>query len=380
MYTNQMPYSGRSMPFTGGFGRAPSTNRLDPFARGNGMGYGSTKQHDQGPAPTKNGLAHLPLASDGTNRARFDFQTIFVSAIIPALVFTVVAGLLGFHFHFSSPLIVWLLVVCCLAPAAYYGMYAVMVPLNHPTNAKWLMFACVMSLLAWVFGVVIGNMIYSQHMNPYYELLALNLYPSADPAAPGDAFTDAGRVVFQPGSRLDFSKAMGVKVTDTYCVVPVVKGNGNSTTGDYAFWAVGINCCSSIQPASDFTCKMTDDYTISAGMRWMDDSTRPFFRMAVQEAEATYKIQVKHPVFLKWMLDPTAELGVMSASGWHTYLKYVWAFLLAMCVLSVVAGFALSASHMTHEHCKGTGFQKYMLENPDHDPLDEEDLEIRPNN
>jgi hypothetical protein len=367
MYTNQIAYSS-AMPFTGGFGKP------DPFANRTGKYYGST-----GPAPTKNGLAHLPLAADGTNRARFDFWTIFVTAMVPAIVFAVVAGLLSFHFHFTNPFIVWVLVFCCLAPAGYYGMLA-MKSTGSPTNAKWLIFACVMSLLAWAFGIIIGNSIYSQHMQPYYELLGLNLYPSADPSVPGESYTDAGRVVFQSGSRLDFSKAMGVKVTNTYCVVPVVKGTGNSTSGDYAFWAVGINCCSSIYPQKDFTCPMTNDYLANAGMRWMEDTTRPFFRMAVQEAEATYKIEAKHPIFLKWMLDPNAELGVMSAGGWHTYLKYVWGFLIVMCVLAIVAGFALSAVNMKHEHCKGTGFEKYAIENPDHDPLDEEDLEIRPNN
>mmetsp|Transcript_113390 Transcript_113390/g.177223 ORF Transcript_113390/g.177223 Transcript_113390/m.177223 type:complete len:366 (+) Transcript_113390:69-1166(+) len=335
--------------------------------------YGSIEEV---PEPTKNGLAHLPLHPDGSIRARFDFCSMFVSAIIPAIVFAIVAGILSFYMHYASPLVTWVLIVCCLFPAAAAGILATQAQADAPTHAKWLLFVSAMSLFAWVFGIAVGNVNYGANMLPYYEMLGLNLYPSVDPSLSGEAFTDTGRVLFQPGSKLDMTKAMGVRVTDTYCVVPVVSPSANKTSTEYDFWAVGINCCSSVQPQKEFTCRMTRDYLANAGMRWMDDSARPYFRMAVQEAEATFKIQARHPIFLNWVLDPTAELASWRATGWNTYLKYAFGFLVFMCFSAAVALFVLSAASMQHHQCKGTGFEKYARENPYHDPLDEENLEV----
>lgn len=351
---------------------SPLTNA---FTYGNDKYYGSIQE---GAQQKRNGLAHLPLHPDGSIRARFDFFNMFVSAIVPAIVFAIVAGVLSFHLHFKNTLLTWVIVICCLAPAAVAGMLAARARKDAPTDAKWLLFLCVMSLLAWLFGIAIGSANYSANMLPYYDILALNLNPSVDPSASGEAFLDTGRILFQPGSKLDMTKAMGVKITSTYCVVPVVDPSLNKTSAGvgYDFWAVGINCCSSIQPQAQFSCPMTQEFVAHAGIRWMDDSARPFFRMAVQEAEATYKIQARHPIFLRWMADPTAELASWSEKGWSTYLKYVFAVLVFMCFIAIVAGLALSAASMQHHSCKGTGFEKYAKENPDHDPLDDEDLEV----
>lgn len=79
----------------------------------------------------------------------------------------------------------------------------------------------------------------------------------------------------------------------------------------------------------------------------MRDDQRPFFRLAVQQAEAAYNIKASHPLFFHWMQDPVAETMSYKASGLSHALMAVSGHFVFN--LLCVAGVSWAFSKISHK-------------------------------
>merc|ERR1719377_45962 len=253
---------------------------------------------------------------------------------LPWFVFSAIYAVLSFSFHYQHPTAAW-----CVFGA---GVVAVFISFAMWYRAKrkdkeltWYIF----STLAVVLAGVVGDMNFWYNMQPFYDIENLNTYPNVNPTKEkGQQLMDAGRVYFTSGARLNNKFAMGFKNLDLYCVAPIVVGD--EAIASYDFWAVGLNCCSGV--ASDFRCGEFNNLHARSGLRLMRDDQRPFFRLAVQQAEAAYNIKATHPLFFYWMQDPVAEMNSYRDDGFKYYLLGIFthfAFNL-FCVVCAVVGFS----------------------------------------
>jgi len=180
----------------------------------------------------------------------------------------------------------------------------------------WFSFLFATGLMAWFLGIFLGWINYQINLAEYYFISNLKIYDSLDPvSAKGQQLMDAGRVTFVPGSQLDLHKSFGFRHGDMYCVAPVSRSDNKQS--NYDFWAVGTNCCN--DHLNDFRC---GDYTSKlarSGVRLLDDSQRPWFHLAVQQAEAAHGIHSEHPIFLTWMEDPNRGIdeGLLAGLQWY---------------------------------------------------------------
>lgn len=188
----------------------------------------------------------------------------------------------------------------------------------------WYTLCFVTCIIAWLLGFYAGQQNYLSYILPYMEIKSLNLYTSVDPSMyRGQQLMDAGRIVFTHGTHLDLRKSMGFRNLDVYCVAPITIGNGSSVES-YDFWAVGLNCCSG--HGTDFHCGEYLNPNALSGLRLMRDDQRPYFRLAVQQAEAAYNIRAVHPIFVHWLEDPSIEINSFQEIGYRNLLLAMFLF------------------------------------------------------
>mmetsp|Transcript_3441 Transcript_3441/g.8126 ORF Transcript_3441/g.8126 Transcript_3441/m.8126 type:complete len:300 (-) Transcript_3441:40-939(-) len=276
-------------------------------------------------------------------RKRLNVVAITINILAPWLVFCGIFTALSFQLHYRSPTLAWCTALAGLALSAVSAFLA------HRTRMReqdptWCTFAAMAYFLATALAATLGDMNYWYHMQPFYDIENINSYPDVSPARErGQQLMDAGRVYFEDGTALDTSKSMSFKNLDRYCVAPIT--SGDAPLSSYDFWAVGVNCCGGAK--GEFRCGEYTNPRARAGLRLMRDDQRPFFRLAVQQAEAAYNIKATHPLFFYWMQDPVAETMSYKASG----LSHALAAVAAHFVFNVlcVAGAALAFSRLAHK-------------------------------
>eukprot|EP00421_Protoceratium_reticulatum_P022666 CAMPEP_0168397532 /NCGR_PEP_ID=MMETSP0228-20121227/21114_1 /TAXON_ID=133427 /ORGANISM="Protoceratium reticulatum, Strain CCCM 535 (=CCMP 1889)" /LENGTH=297 /DNA_ID=CAMNT_0008411011 /DNA_START=92 /DNA_END=982 /DNA_ORIENTATION=+ len=246
-----------------------------------------------------------------SNRRRVSIVVMLICLLVPIAMYAAVSAVISFTVHHSSPAFTWLVVflgvlvvflVSALAGTAIWMRYWLLDTTREP---YWYVFLAVTTLLAFVFAVFLGLTNWWNNTLPFLELQNLSVHPAVDPAMmTGRQLMDVGRVTFTPGSKLDLTHSIGFKNVDRYCVAPVVPPSG--VPDSYDFWAIGLNCCSG--NANDFHCGEYDSQAARSGLRLMRADQRSYYRLAVQQAEATYGLRASHPLFFYWMQDPDAEL------------------------------------------------------------------------
>lgn len=239
------------------------------------------------------------------------------SLFVPWLLFAFLTSTLSFSVRYYSPVVAHLSAVSCFLLAFLLGYLAYAAWRARSSMAPWYVFVFATTLLACVAGLVLGSRNFAANMEPYFDVTNLSTYSSVDPRAfRGQQLMDMGQALFVPTAKLDLTKSYGFRNSDVYCVAPIVSGNGSMP--NYDFWAVGLNCCSGHVP--DFACGEYNNPYAHSGLRLMRDDLRPYFRLAVQQAEAAHRIQGRHPIFMYWMQDPQAEVLAYQDEGYKTYL------------------------------------------------------------
>lgn len=279
-------------------------------------------------------------------RQRVNVVSAYLGLCVPWLVHCLIHGLLSFQWHYHHPFLCAVFVDCGLVCLLLCSVHAVWRKLSHGRLAAptWYTLIILTSLFGWILGAVFGNLNFRVNMEPYYGYQVLNEYFDVNPSlAKGSAFMDGGRMHFSNTSVLDLRRSMGFKNVDTYCVAPItVTMDGSSPwtqampLDHYDFWAVGLGCCSSEQ--ADFHCGEFDNPKAHGGLRLLDDTQRDFFRLAVQQAEATYGIKATHPLFFYWTRSPVKEMNSFRDEGYKYYAigmltHFAWQALVVFLVL-----------------------------------------------
>lgn len=250
-----------------------------------------------------------------------------VALFLPWTLFSVIYAVISFSIHYTQPLLTYFVVFMGLVAVVATGALAFDAARKKATNDSrreptWYIFTFGTTGIAWFLALIGGDINFFHNMQPFYDLMNLNVYPSVDPARMrGQQLMDAGRIIFTEDAKLDVTKSMGFKNLDIYCVAPITIGNASvpyMPLATYDFWAVGVNCCSGDK--ADFHCGDFANPRAHAGLRLMRDDQRAFFRLAVQQAEAAFNIKGTHPLFFHWMQDPMMAVNLYQDEGFKFYL------------------------------------------------------------
>lgn len=244
---------------------------------------------------------------------RMNAVALMVNLFVPWAIFTYVYAMIAFHIHYENPFLCYLLVCVPFAIGLIVVCVAVVKHLEHKFHEEeeyiehepnWHIFLAICCLVAFVLAVIFGEMTFNQYSVPYYDLKNLATYTKIDTADyQGAQLMDAGTIVFKEGTKVDVTRSMGFKSDTIYCVAPIVTNNAQMMS--YDFWAIGKNCCSGNQ--ADFNCPETRNTRALGAVRLLVDTDRPFYRLAVQQAEGIHKIRAKHPLFFTWDEDPLTK-------------------------------------------------------------------------
>jgi len=266
-----------------------------------------------------------------TPRKPLNLIAVITCFCLPLLIFVVVFAAQTFVLHYESPQVCMLLCSIVLAFVLLLGYFAYSAVVQKTAGVQepeWYAFVFATGALAWIFAFALGQVNFEVNMQPFYDVSNLNVYQSVNPArVPGQQVMDAGRIMFTPDSHLDLTKAMGFQNQDRYCVAPVTIGPSgpNATRLErYDFWAVGLNCCAG--HGADYRCGDPDNPKVTSGLRLMREEERPYYRLAVKQAEAAHNIRATHPVFLYWVENPSAELFTFQDDGFKYFLMGCFSF------------------------------------------------------
>jgi hypothetical protein len=317
------------------------------------------------------GVANSPFTQSGTTKApfmapgkfnpymfqkprrrRINLLSFALSWFFPVLIFAVTTWLFCFSVRDKSEIWAWFFVGCCLVLAAIFVVKALLVRRKQreelwtvpwylrADDDTWFLFLGGTVVMATLFGIVFGMLIYSSFTYPYYTLSQLHTYNNTDPAMPGQAYLDAGAIEFTTGSYVDISQSLGYKDGNVYCVAPIKLGKGKEANLD--FWAAGTNCCGGAYEGGagfpgSFNCfEDRQDAWMRGGLRITDNSALAMYKVAVMQATEEFQRSSRNPIFIQWIKDPVQRIQ----SYWRSGVKWFWCgiFVFALFQLALVSG------------------------------------------
>lgn len=348
----QMQYGGPCMQPQGSFA-------MNGSAGGGGFMNGGGPGSNVISAPVDTGVKFF----GGRRHRRMNVLALCLSLFVPWVIFCAVLALLSFGSHYHLPI-----VTAMIATTVVVGLGALWsitawqrcvkgrnqllgnpidfaVQIAHQTpdqSGDWWFFMLTTALISAIVAVILGNNIFSQHTQPYYDLSNLSVYTGVNPATVhGQELMDAGQVNYMPGTTLDVKRSVGFRNIDTYCVAPIVPAD-NVPLSSYDFWAVGLNCCGDTDHSQAFQCGASRASQARGGLRVMRNEDRSFYRLAVQQAQSTYNIRAIHPLFFYWVDDPAQETYRYMQEAFRQYVMAMYGHFGVQLLLVVLAASAIS--------------------------------------
>jgi len=277
-------------------------------------------------------------------KRRLNCVPILLAFFLPWLLFLVVYACTAFYLHYVSPTATLLIVGIAAIFCILFAFVARRAWKTKGADGFYLYYLAIAFFVAVVTGFLFGDYNFWTFMHETYDIDHLATYTGVNPSQQtvfgariptrGGRFQDAGKVYFSHTMELDNSRAMSFKMGDLYCVAPLVDKNCKSNCG-HDFWAVGTNCCS--ENAADFRCGAYNNKRAKSGVRMVNDGARPFYRLAVLQAEGTYNMVSNHPLFFTLTQDPVGDLRAQKRQGYKR-------FLIAMIVSFFVSAIALAGT------------------------------------
>lgn len=253
---------------------------------------------------------------------------ILMKAIIcllgPPIIFFWTTTFLSFYTHFAHPKRVWPISFLAAIPVLFTA-WATLRNWKIGLDVRWAAASTVLFFIAFVLGMLLGDMNYLANMHHFYFISSLKSYSNIKPAdVSGTQLMDAGRVQFGEGTKLLIDMGMSFTVGETFCVAPIGPpdaGGEGPQLASYDLWAVGKNCCRSDNPT--FACGEYQNINAKSGLRQTDEAERMYYQLAVQQAEAAYGITATHPIFFHWVEDADATMQKYFSKGFRA-----WVFML----------------------------------------------------
>lgn len=271
-------------------------------------------------------------------RQRLNIKPIFGCLFLPWLLFCAVFFTVPFYIRVYFIWLAYIIVILVLILVlfiiylAYKAVKEMKNGMDH--DPTWIVFLAFSLALALFLAVVCGEVNYVWFTEKYYNLKVLHTYSDVSPSlSDGGMLMDAGIVTFSDGMTVDTSFAMGFRNDDVYCVAPMTDTFTKQTT--YDFWLYGKNCCSA--GGSAFHCTNYNNANALSGIRLMDDSAHPYYRLAVQQAEAAYSLTADHPLFFELVTDGSSTADGYLDDGYIFALIGVIAYFLVQLLFVIVA-------------------------------------------
>mmetsp|Transcript_86346 Transcript_86346/g.244763 ORF Transcript_86346/g.244763 Transcript_86346/m.244763 type:complete len:318 (+) Transcript_86346:25-978(+) len=271
-------------------------------------------------------------------RKRLNYLAAATSLLLPWLLFSVIFGAQSFTYPgrdicniITAVGAIGVFVCGCLV---YYAK--VQKTYSPEYQASWFVFVFVTTLIAWVLAVALGSQNYESYYLKFQRMTHLGKFNNVDPSRiRGQQIMDVGMITFAKHTRMDLAKSGSFHNGKQYCVVPLTVGNSPPASGTYDFWVVGTDCCSG--QSGTFHCMSARQPFAYAALRSQDDGDRAFYRLAVQQAEAKYKIKAVHPLFFEWMPKPEKVVQNWKDSALNNFLFGIFAHLLFQLFLVICA-------------------------------------------
>lgn len=298
-----------------------------------------------------------------TTRKRLNLLAMILNVLIPWFLFTLTLALFSFSIRYKDP-------ATCLLIALTLMLFFVGCPFcciwldklknseyaehfHHDNGPMWYKALAYFSLIAILAGIIDGQFNFDTSLERAYDYDNLQTYRDIDPTIYlGSQLPDAGVITFTNDTFIRTNLSMGFKDDDMYCVAPIVSARANpSTTKVYDFWAVGKNCCSGNY--ADFHCEGYNKVSLHGGLRLLDMHARPYYRLAVQQAESTYHIGTKMPLFFIWGEDPADYIENAKQRGYTKFMIDVCFAFIIQCLIVAIAALVAARVYPMRDEVHG---------------------------